>query len=112
MKDLGPRSCEVRWVALGAEPGIKGESDDVTVRDVGVGVAAADPALELKNFRDGMVELPSLGVPVFDDVEGVPVRHESVVGRLELGVERVGDFTQSAGVGGVIRHEGCSGRSG
>jgi hypothetical protein len=36
---------------------------------VGVGVAAADPALELKNFRDDMVELPSLGVPVFDDVE-------------------------------------------
>ncbi|MEV8038341.1 hypothetical protein [Streptomyces sp. NPDC086182] len=79
---------------------------------VGVGVAAADPALELKNFRDDMVELPSLGVPVFDDVEGVPLRRESVVGWLELGVERVGDFTQSAGVGGVIRHESCSGRSG
>ncbi|MDX2661052.1 hypothetical protein [Streptomyces stelliscabiei] len=82
------------------------------MRDVDVGAAAADPALELKYFRDGMVELPSLGVPVFDDVQGVPVRGEGVVGWLELGVERVGDFPQSAGVGGVIRHESCSGRSG
>jgi hypothetical protein len=37
---------------------------------------------------------------------------KSVVGRLGLGVERVGEFTQSAGVGGVVRHESCSGRSG
>jgi hypothetical protein len=50
------------------------------VRDVGVGVAAADPALELKNFRDGVVELPSFGVPVFDDfrVSGCGVRASSV----------------------------------
>ncbi|MFL4910808.1 hypothetical protein ACJ6WF_48905 [Streptomyces sp. MMS24-I2-30] len=82
------------------------------MRDVGVGVAAADPALELKNFRDGVVELPSFGVPVFDDVQGVRVRRKSVVGGLELGVEGVGDFTKSAGIGGVIRHESCSGRSG
>jgi hypothetical protein len=73
------------------------------VRDVGVGVAAADPALGLKNFRDGVVELPSFGVPVFDDVQGVRVRRKSVVGWLELGVERVGDFTRSPGVGRVIR---------
>ncbi|MEU0965050.1 hypothetical protein ABZ357_06235 [Streptomyces sp. NPDC005917] len=82
------------------------------MRDVGVGVAPADPALELKNFRNGMVELPSLGVPVFDDVQGVGVWRKSVVGWLELRVERVCDFPQSAGIGGVIRHESCSGRSG
>ncbi|WP_189191875.1 hypothetical protein [Streptomyces albiflavescens] len=63
------------------------------MRDVGVGIAAADPALELQHFRDGMVQLPSLGMPVLDDVQGVRVRSESVVGWLELGVERVGDFT-------------------
>ncbi|MCD7439463.1 hypothetical protein K4B79_14625 [Streptomyces lincolnensis] len=74
------------------------------MRDVGVGVAAADPALELKNFRDGVVELPSFGVPVFDDVQGVRMRRKSVVVWLELGVERVSDFPQSAGIGGVIRH--------
>ncbi|WP_171111164.1 MULTISPECIES: hypothetical protein [Streptomyces] len=51
-----------------------------------------------------MVELPSFGVPVFDDVQGVRVRRKSVVGGLELGVERVSDFPQSAGIGGVIRH--------
>ncbi|MEU5637900.1 hypothetical protein ACH47C_41720 [Streptomyces rishiriensis] len=39
------------------------------MRDVGVGIAAADPALELKNFRDGVVELPSVGVPVFEDAD-------------------------------------------
>ncbi|WP_316765928.1 hypothetical protein [Streptomyces sasae] len=44
------------------------------MRDVGVGIAAADPALELKNFRDGVVELPSVGVPVFEDAKGVGVR--------------------------------------
>ncbi|MCP3768553.1 hypothetical protein [Streptomyces sp. MAR25Y5] len=70
------------------------------MRDVGVGVAAADPALQLKNFRDGMVELSSLGVSVIDDIQGVRGRRKSVVGWLELGVEGVGDFTQSAGVGG------------
>ncbi|MGW0570743.1 hypothetical protein [Streptomyces tauricus] len=82
------------------------------MRDVGVGVAAADPALELKNFRDGVVELPSLGVPVFDDVQSVGVRTKSVVGWLDLGVQGIGDFTQTAGVGGAIRHESCSVRSG
>jgi hypothetical protein len=103
---------EVGRIALCAEPGVEGQSDDVTVRDVGVGVAAADAALELKDFGDGVVELSAFGVPVADDVQGVRVRRESVVGWLELGVECVGDFTQSAGVGGVIRHESCSGRSG
>ncbi|MER5225252.1 hypothetical protein [Streptomyces flaveus] len=111
-RDFCPRWFEVRWVALCAEPGVKGESDDVTVRDAGVDVAAADPALELKNFRDGVVELSASGVPVFDDAQSVRMRRKSVIGRLELGVERVGDFPQSAGVEGVIRHESCSGRSG
>jgi hypothetical protein len=42
------------------------------VRDVGVGVSPTDPALELKSFRDRVVELPSFDVPVFDDVPECP----------------------------------------
>lgn len=80
--------------------------------DAGVGVVAADPSLELKDFRDGVVELPTFGVPVADDVQSVHVRRENVFDRPYFGVERVGDLTQSAGVQGVIRHESCSGRSG
>lgn len=40
------------------------------------------------------------------------MRRKGVVGWLALGVERVGDFPQLAGIGGVIRHEIGSGRSG
>ncbi|NEB05188.1 hypothetical protein [Streptomyces sp. SID13726] len=61
--------------------------------DVGVGVTAADAALELEDFGDGVVELPAFCVPVTDDVHGVGVRREDVVARLELGVEGVRDFT-------------------
>ncbi|MDT9701822.1 hypothetical protein [Streptomyces sp. P17] len=57
-----------------------------------VGVVAADPALELEDFGDGVVELSAFGVSVSDDVQSVRMRHENVIGRLELGVERIGDF--------------------
>lgn len=77
-----------------------------------VGVVAADAVLKLQGIRDGVVELPPSGVPVADGVHRVRVRCENVFERLYLGVERVGDLTQAAGVQGVIRHEGCSGRSG
>ncbi|MFD8373652.1 hypothetical protein ACFV2Z_23235 [Streptomyces sp. NPDC059688] len=58
------------------------------------GVVAADPTLKLENFWDGVIELAALGMPVTDDIQSVRVRCESVVGWLELGVERVGDFAQ------------------
>jgi hypothetical protein len=51
---------ELGRVALCAEPDVEGESDDVSVRYASVGVAAADSALELKDFGDGMVELSAL----------------------------------------------------
>jgi hypothetical protein len=63
------------------------------VGEVGLGVVASDASLELENFGDGVVELSTLGVPVADDVQRVWVRRESVVGSLELGVERIRDFT-------------------
>lgn len=78
----------------------------------GVGVVAADPALELEDFGDGVVELSAFGVPVPDDLQSVRMRRKSVVGWLNLGVERIGDFPQSSGVKGVIGHESCSGQSG
>ncbi|MCX5282994.1 MULTISPECIES: hypothetical protein [unclassified Streptomyces] len=82
------------------------------MRYIGIGVVAADPALELENFGDGVVELTALGTPVADDVQSVRVRRKNVIGWRALGVERICDFTQSAGVGGVISHESCSGRPG
>ncbi|MET7722489.1 hypothetical protein, partial [Streptomyces mirabilis] len=78
---------------------------------VGVGVVSADPALELEDFGDGMVELSAFGVPASQNVQSVRVRQKGIDDWFELGVERVGDFAQSTGVGGVIRHESCSGRS-
>lgn len=91
-------------VTLFAEPGVEGESDDVAVGEVGVGIAAADPVLELKDFGDHVVELASPGVPVSDDVQSERMWRKNVIGRLEVGVERIGDFVQSAGVAGVIGH--------
>jgi hypothetical protein len=63
------------------------------LRYSGVGVVSADSALELEDFGDGVVELSAFGVPVSDDVESVRMWRKSIVGWLELGVERVGDFT-------------------
>lgn len=103
---------EVRHISLGTEPCIERERDNVTVLHAVISVVAANPVLELENFGNGIVELPAFGVPVADDVQSVRVRRESVFDRLDLGVERVGDRTQSAGVGGVIGHVSCSGRSG
>lgn len=65
---------ELGRVALCAEPDVEGESDDVSVRYASVGVAAADSALELEDFGDGMVELSAFGVPVSDDVQSVRMR--------------------------------------
>jgi hypothetical protein len=89
----------VRRVALYAEPGVDGQGHDVSMRYAGVGVIAADPALELENLGNGVVELSAFCVPVADDVQSVRLRRKCVVGCLELSVERVGGFTQSAGVG-------------
>ncbi|KOV88225.1 hypothetical protein ADL01_02065 [Streptomyces sp. NRRL WC-3618] len=44
------------------------------MRYASVGVAAADSALELEDFGDGMVELSAFGVPVSDDVQSVRMR--------------------------------------
>ncbi|WP_327404507.1 hypothetical protein OG194_33535 [Streptomyces sp. NBC_01288] len=82
------------------------------MRYIGIGVVAADPVLELENFGDGIVELTAFGVPVTDDGHSVRVRRKNVIGWLALGVERICDFSQSAGVGEVIRHESGSVRSG
>ncbi|MER5338856.1 hypothetical protein ABT030_00650 [Streptomyces mirabilis] len=82
------------------------------MRYIGIGVVAADPALELENFGDGIVELTAFCTPVADDVQSVRVRRKNVIGWLALGVECVGDFAQAAGVGGVTSHESCSGRPG
>ncbi|MFF4806355.1 hypothetical protein ACFY1U_49710 [Streptomyces sp. NPDC001351] len=58
-----------------------------------ISMVAADPALKLENFGDGVVELPPFGVPVADDAQGVWVRREGVFDRLHHGVERVSDVT-------------------
>lgn len=63
------------------------------MRYASVGVVAADPALELEDFGDGVVELSAFGVPVSDDVQSVRMRRKNVIGRLGLGVEGIGDFT-------------------
>ncbi|MFE0256860.1 hypothetical protein [Streptomyces sp. NPDC059010] len=87
------RRIAVGRIALGAEPCVEGEGDDVAVLDAVIGVVAADAPLELEDFRDGVIELSAFGVSVSDDVQGVRVRRENVISLLGLGVERVGDFT-------------------
>ncbi|MER5431718.1 hypothetical protein [Streptomyces sp. NPDC002588] len=79
-------------VAFRTEPGVEGESDDVSMRYAGVGAVAADPTLELEDFGDGVVELSAFGVAVSDDVQSVRMRRKNVIARLGLGFERVGDL--------------------
>ena len=64
-----PPLSETWWVALGAEPGVEGEGDDVSVLEAAVCVVAADAALQLQVLGNGVVELAAPCVAIADDVQ-------------------------------------------
>lgn len=95
---------EVRRVSLGAKEGVERQRDDVAVLDAVVRVVLADASLELESVGDGVVDLPTIGMAAADDLQGVRMRRQRVVGRVGLRVEIVSKFTQLTGVAREIGH--------
>ncbi|MFI1409884.1 hypothetical protein ACH4Y0_08190 [Streptomyces sp. NPDC020707] len=68
------------------------------MRDVVICVVAADARLQLQTVGDGIVELPTFGVPVVDDLQSPRMGSMRVFRVANLCFQEVGEVAQLAGV--------------
>lgn len=65
---------------------------------------ATDSPLDLEFVRNRIVDLPAICVAAVDDLQGVGMRVEQIVGWIGLGFESVSDSAQLTGVLREIGH--------